>query len=378
MNIAFFTVKKFYTTLAILGCVVQSSTACATSSRNPASPTDGTQAKITIAAKPEAAKEKQQPKTPALILDNKQIFDKLSRPVEGPRTGGGGNSCALAITQNTTTLVELLNRVEYSDVLEEKKMEHVLSKIKKARFYLQDNLVINGQTKDAVNFPDQNVIYVSPKLCSTELIEASGRAMSLLFHEYLGLARIDDRDYKISGKFLSIYADGNAKNAQTKAWLTNELQKDIEGKRSCFGGAVPRKVKELEDDHMPFHSASLRVEIQPIDSYGQILDDRDGGQWLDKNKKETENEDKAVYSIFHATRVDTYFAVIPFDEWKHGRYDRELLTFKVERKEVKTSLKKKEDRDKPMEGIISSSVKTTYECTPFEFNWEKVGIKDNY
>ncbi|QDK46683.1 hypothetical protein DOM22_16745 [Bdellovibrio sp. ZAP7] len=373
MNLLNLTVKKFYTALTILGCIAQTSTACATSVRNPASPNEN-QNKITIKIKPNAEKDKQ-PKAPALILDTKEVFDKLSRPsVEGPRTSGGGNSCALAITQNTTTLVELLNGEDYVYLFKSKQLDRVLSTIKKARFYLQDNLVVNGQSKDAMNFPAQGVIYVSPKLCATELIEVSGRAMSLLLHEYLGLAQIEDRNYQISGKFLSIYADGKSEDAQAKAWLTNELKRALQGKKNCFGDAVSKKVAEKEEDRIVFTPETLRIEIQPIESYGPLLNDRECRAVLDKNMRETEDDAKVVYQICHAPRTRTYFTAIPFEGHKHGWYGRDALYYKVERREDTTTIKKASD-EYGYGDPIKESTKTEYKCTPFEFDWEKVGIK---
>ncbi|UXR66097.1 hypothetical protein EZJ49_07520 [Bdellovibrio bacteriovorus] len=148
-----------------------------------------------------------------LILDNAQLkgikdFQTFLK-TQGPRTGGGGNSCALSIHQNTEKLVSLI--LEMPKLLSEGQREALLYKISVAKFYLSESLSLDGQLKDAINYPDANEIFVSSKLCGLDLLEVQSRAMAILLHEYLGLARIDDRQYQISGAFLQNYAAFNAR-----------------------------------------------------------------------------------------------------------------------------------------------------------------------
>lgn len=143
-----------------------------------------------------------------LILDNSQRnnlknFQRFLT-TRGPRTGGGGNSCALSIHQNTEKLVSLL--YEMPNLLSESERKKLLSKISVAKFYLTESLSLDGQLKDAINYPDTNEIFISYKLCGLDLLEVQSRAMAILLHEYLGLAKTDDRQYQISGAFLQNYA----------------------------------------------------------------------------------------------------------------------------------------------------------------------------
>ncbi|WP_413576504.1 hypothetical protein ACLVWU_00500 [Bdellovibrio sp. HCB290] len=149
----------------------------------------------------------------SLILDNAQSknlkdFQKFSK-TEGPRTGGGGNSCALSIYQNTEKLVSLIH--EMPTLLNGQLRGYLLHKISVAKFYISENLILDGQVKDAINYPDTNEIYLSNRLCGLDLLEVQGRAMAILLHEYLGLANIDDRRYQVSGAFLQNYSTYRAR-----------------------------------------------------------------------------------------------------------------------------------------------------------------------
>ncbi|MFV8256326.1 hypothetical protein ACNQKP_00900 [Bdellovibrio bacteriovorus] len=149
----------------------------------------------------------------SLILDNalgKNLKDfQTFLKTQGPRTGGGGNSCALSIHQNTEKLVSLLS--EMPTLLSEGQRAFLLHKISVAKFYLSEDLTLDGQTKDAINYPETNEIYLSNKLCGLDLLEVQSRAMAILLHEYLGLANFDDRRYQISGAFLQNYSTFNAR-----------------------------------------------------------------------------------------------------------------------------------------------------------------------
>jgi hypothetical protein len=141
-----------------------------------------------------------------LILLNEGALKQLqnSKP-EGPRSGGGGNSCALNINENTKQLLKTLELMP--QLLTKKQLNDLKQHILKTAFYLKDNLYKNGESKDAINFPAENKIYVSPNLCKWQMVEVSGSAMAILLHEYLGLAGINDSKYQISGKFLAKYAE---------------------------------------------------------------------------------------------------------------------------------------------------------------------------
>jgi hypothetical protein len=142
---------------------------------------------------------------PKFILNNATLKKALERATspEGPRTGGGGNSCALSIHQNTVKLVGMLRGT--NNLLSLDQLSILLSKIEVAKFYIGENLMIDGQAKDAINYPDTHQIVINDKFCNIDMAEVSGKSMSILLHEYLGLAKINDKKYQISGAFLQNY-----------------------------------------------------------------------------------------------------------------------------------------------------------------------------
>jgi hypothetical protein len=345
--------SKQFLSLVILGCAFQGSVTFATS----------------LAA--DSAKTKTSA-NPVLILDTKTIFDEISRaPIDGPRTGGGGNSCALAITQNTTTLMELLSQSMYLEIFPGfMDPEKVISTMKKTRFYIKENLVKDGQVKDAMNFPSQGIIYVSPKFCATELIEVSGRSMSLLLHEYLGLTGINDRNYEVSGKFLEVYVNGKSKDAQTKVWLKNEFEKDLRGKKSCFNGAIAKDIAEYEDDSVTmFKDFQYTLNITPIDYDGYGITDGHC-EPLDKNKHKVDYDSKdAVYSLCKKSKYYTYLATVPLLRGGRGLMTVYSLTYKVTRKETTTTFK--HYGAEVAEGVIKETFQTTLECSPHDMKWDE-------
>ncbi|WP_413585568.1 hypothetical protein [Bdellovibrio sp. HCB274] len=162
-------------------------------------------------SKPEVSAVAKNRPSGTLILSNSanrklKDMDALSK-VEGPRTGGGGNSCALSITQNTEKMISMLSAMP--NLLSEEQKTILLLKISEAKFYVAETLTLDGEMKDAINYPDTKEIFVSNRLCGLDLIEVHSRAMAILLHEYLGLARIDDRRYQISGAFLQNFAAFN-------------------------------------------------------------------------------------------------------------------------------------------------------------------------
>lgn len=214
--------------------------------------------------------------TPKLILDNSkieslQLVDKealqksLQKP-QGPRTGGGGNSCSLAIRQNSERLRSLIN--DMPDLLARESINKVFAIIATARFFIGDTLVINGQSKDAINYPVENRIIVTQRLCERELVEVSGRAMSLLLHEYLGLASIEDRDYRISGSFLEKYAEilrttpriqsSSVSDPLLRAAMTKFLR-EANDPRTATGKRV-RDV--LSENEFPLAKDSMQITIE--------------------------------------------------------------------------------------------------------------------
>jgi hypothetical protein len=266
-----------------------------------------------------------------LILDLNEIFgDKVNARPEGPRTGGGGNSCALAIVENTSRLRGQLELIGNDLLGSLQNKSSVLAVMAKARFYIADRLILNGQSKDAINYPHDGVIVLSRNFCSTEMIEPTGRSMSLLLHEFLGLARLDDRHYQISRAFLDRYAEIASDEFKIRQYLSREAAKDLAGKRSCFKGAIKAKDKDMEEMYGGRYTSEtpkINLHLAAEESSRQV--DKYCDVYLDKNKKPTEDSDKAIYKICGTHTDQTYVVSAGFDFATSGSFGTEAALFNV-------------------------------------------------
>jgi hypothetical protein len=204
MNTLLMVVKRFYIYAALVGMLLPLSASAATEAGKVA---------------PKTASPKPVTSSSALpILDNREID---SIPVKGPRTVGGGNSCAMSIKANTKKLVSYLRSDRFAGMVDLEELQKVIDS---TRFYMQDVIIKDGQNKDALNFPDERKIIVSNQVCAGTLSKVNGKAMSLLLHEYLGLAGYDDGDYRISGKFLDIY---NSYEGEVREAMDDNLKNTV-------------------------------------------------------------------------------------------------------------------------------------------------------
>ena len=195
----------------------------------------------------------------SLILENGQILgDKPVSKTEGPRTGGGGNSCALSIVQNTDKLRTLL--YSFTDILTEDQRSLLFEKMENASFYIASDLKIDGQTKDAINYPVEEEILLTPRVCRYSFADVNGQAMALLLHEYLGLAEIDDTRYQISGQFLESYTEyasttvllqESGANVAMAGFALKEFMKQANDPKSQFGKIIRKKNAKTVDGRNP-------------------------------------------------------------------------------------------------------------------------------
>jgi len=142
-----------------------------------------------------------------LILDTKNFkIEKLKNvKVEsfnldkafGPGSSGGGNICAFNITSASAFIVKNIDKIPFAN---KNQRNQFLAKMTSVRFLQGANLEVRGQSVNAINVPSANVIVLDEKAC--EAIGDGGSAgYSLLLHEYLGVASIDDMTYQVSNAF---------------------------------------------------------------------------------------------------------------------------------------------------------------------------------
>lgn len=291
-----------------------------------------------------------------LILINKDIKkDMTSLPKEGPRTGGGGNSCSLVIVKNTEALQKYMEQFNVEGMTGEN-IEALKAAIDRAQFFTTGTLIHEGQRKDAMNFPDEDRIVLTNKFCRYEMTEVSGRAMSLLLHEYLGLARVDDRQYQISGRFLETYSLMLAKRTEIQYYLQEEARKDLDGKSSCFKGAVLKKSKKMEDDYGGRYSADVDITVA------------EAGETVYRYVSKYCNEAVNGQRICDSEDEYSYIVAARFSSATSGTLETEAIAFKVE-KTVRNILVVKDSADYHAEDdeIVSDKSITTYKCTPLRF-----------
>jgi hypothetical protein len=194
--------------------------------------------------------------------------------------------------------------------------------------------------------------------------------MSLLLHEYLGLALIEDRKYEISGKFLELYSLNVANNIDLKIFMEKEVSKDLQGQSSCFNGLVKNKSDEimLRTKSSALGNGLGSVEVQIINSFEVINKASDCQKFLDQQGRETTEKNLAVSKLCRSTGTSDYMVTVPFTHFGHGKALDEAILFKVE--EVKeTTIQVKIDDDFAVLGSqVKGSVRASYKCTPIQFD----------
>ncbi|MFS4458015.1 hypothetical protein [Bdellovibrio sp. HCB2-146] len=172
---------------------------------------------------------------------------KIVKP-QGPRTGGGGNSCSLSIRQNTEKLMSLVT--EMPELLTEIQRRVLFYRISRAKFHRTESLILDGEVKDAVNYPHSNDILITDKFCNVDMEEVNAKAMATLLHEYLGLASINDQEYQISGAFLQNYESFTTRGY---SFIANDSY-EIDGGTSCVESVL--QIQQIGNNMIVSHSAN--------------------------------------------------------------------------------------------------------------------------
>jgi hypothetical protein len=262
-----------------------------------------------------------------LIGDNTQQNKKISLSKDGPGSGGGGNSCALSISQNKIRLFSIL---ENSNILDESDVKALKIKLASTQYFqIKDRkkMKLNGEQKDAINYPAQNRIDLSAHFCKTELADVSTRSMSLLFHEFLGLIKKDDKQYQISGELLSYLSNASVSENQFRSYLQDEMKKDLKGQKSIYQGAVLKKHQELLENGR-YHSADL-PEVSWVQTSSESMEGptRSCDIFYDKNGKKIEDRSQATYQLCNNYSKEEYIVTLKFGHGFSGGWVTETLKF---------------------------------------------------
>ncbi|MNK06256.1 hypothetical protein D3C87_241490 [compost metagenome] len=296
-----------------------------------------------------------------LILNNKELSKdyKAQRP-EGPRTGGGGNACSLAIAQNTKALSSALGEFE---ILKGAQGDRLWESMTKAQFYIASSLKLDGQMKDAINIPSENAILVTEHFCRSEVIEVSGRAMGLLLHEYLGLAKIDDSKYQISGAFLQKYAEAKNGNLALVKFVEEQAELDLKGSASCFNGDLKAQHEKYRDTYGGRFSG---YSIDGVLRAGGITY-RNPGKYCseakyDRKGRETDSS-KATHKACGTEDEEAYIVPVIMGASTSGTVDDIGVIYQLTKK-INTTLLVDKDADwfPRKSEIAKKTVKVSYEC----------------
>ena len=112
--------------------------------------------------------------------------------------GGGGDAIALEFVSYGKLLADSLVRIEsLREAVPEVEQAKFAEAVASTRVYSRDQLNLNGMEVDAINYPDSRLILLNRSRWSAYGSYAP-KQVALVFHEYLGILRLDDSNYRIS------------------------------------------------------------------------------------------------------------------------------------------------------------------------------------
>jgi len=192
------------------------------------------------------------------IIDFKKIdlssglSPKLKTEIrQGPGSGGGGNSCALMIKENTRMLIDKLSI--YSPLQEEKSsLVQLLRNIKSAKFVLGSDLMVDGKKVEAINYPEAKTIVIEQSFCD-QMNSISLRSMGILLHEYLGLTLIDDTGFEVSGDLiLKLNASTPRENLRVNSAASLDQCPQVNGQYAVISASDKIFKTNKENEHMGY------------------------------------------------------------------------------------------------------------------------------
>ncbi|OFZ79459.1 MAG: hypothetical protein A2603_12725 [Bdellovibrionales bacterium RIFOXYD1_FULL_55_31] len=125
-------------------------------------------------------------------------YAALAKADDGGVHGGGGNGSAISIIQEASRLSEALRNSSLPGELREINYGSFDVAIQKTKIQISPTpLELDGNAVDAINYPDQGRIVFSE--ASVERLQGTKTFSILILHEYLGILRFNDQNYRLSG-----------------------------------------------------------------------------------------------------------------------------------------------------------------------------------
>jgi hypothetical protein len=199
------------------------------------------------------------------------------------------------------------------------------------------------------------------------LSEVSGQAMSLLLHEYLGLSKINDSKYQISGEFFERYKNDISIQMIDENYIQSEVAKDLNGESSCFNGHVLKMSKSLTETMGDRFDETQTPSIQLLQTQSireRSQEENNCNIYHDQNSKKTENAERYRFQICNSTDEYNYIGKVEFNYSTTGTHESESLVYRLTKK-VTTQLKidlKKPYNPESRSDIASKKITTQYRC----------------
>lgn len=90
-------------------------------------------------------------------------------------------------------------------------------------------------------------------------------------------------------------------------YMTNEANKDLQGKKSCFNGSIQAKDAEMQDSYGGRYSSETpEMSALKVGEENSRYWDKYCNGYLDKDKKPVDSREKAAYEICHGSFSSTY------------------------------------------------------------------------
>ena len=125
------------------------------------------------------------------------IFSAKAFCADGGTSGGGGDSYSLEFVSLAYNIISTLKTQPIAGI----DLTKLARAVATTRVNSKALLTLNGNLVDAINYPDaKNPRIEISRSGWDHLIADPAEKMSLVLHEYLGILRVDDRQYQISHK----------------------------------------------------------------------------------------------------------------------------------------------------------------------------------
>ena len=113
----------------------------------------------------------------------------------GSSVGNGGDPFAFEFINTARDVINLFSWINLSDLPEFNALAFTQA-VQQTHIASEVHVILNGSEVGAINYPDQTLITVNQSFWQTA---NPNQRMGLVIHEYLGIMRLNDANYRLSG-----------------------------------------------------------------------------------------------------------------------------------------------------------------------------------